>query len=71
VNEMEFSKKILSELEKRHKSINWLADEVKVSRQYMWQLLNDKRRWHEDLINKVCKTLNIKIAYKKLKRNEQ
>lgn len=62
---MGFSLAVRNELKNKNKNVSWLADQMGLSAQYVYKLLDEKsdKRWNEDSINKACKILGIKINF--------
>ena len=59
-----FSQQIKPILKERKLNSSKLAEMVNVSKPYMSNLLQNKRRWNEALMLKVCEALNIQIEIK-------
>lgn len=64
---MDFNKIVKDALASTGMSQNELAAELGVTPQYLSYLLNNKnkKRWNKDLMDKACKTLGIRIEFKK------
>ncbi|MDR4997863.1 helix-turn-helix domain-containing protein [Brevibacillus parabrevis] len=58
---MNFTKAVLTALEKTNMKKSELARATGYSNQYIYDLLSGKRRWNEESINKVCGALGFKI----------
>lgn len=61
---MNFTKAVLTALEKTNMKKSELALATGYSNQYIYDLLSGKRRWNEESINKVCEALGFKIEIK-------
>ncbi|KMZ43962.1 MULTISPECIES: helix-turn-helix transcriptional regulator [Bacillales] len=59
---MNFTKVVLSALEKTNMKKTELARATGYSNQYIYDLLSGKRRWNEESINKVCGALGFEIV---------
>jgi transcriptional regulator with XRE-family HTH domain len=58
---MDFSKSVRSFAKRKNMSLVSVAKEMNISSQYLYDLLNGKRRWNQDTIDSACKVLDIKI----------
>ncbi|GEC91552.1 helix-turn-helix domain-containing protein [Brevibacillus brevis] len=59
---MNFTKAVLTALEKTNMKKTELARATGYSNQYIYDLLSGKRRWNEESINKVCSALGFEIV---------
>lgn len=60
-----FSKYIKEQLHEQGISVSTLATLVEVSVAHMYDLLGNRKRWNQDVIDKLCEVLNIEILFQK------
>lgn len=61
----DFNALVIEILSENTMSRKELASKIGYSEQYLSNLLNNVRRWNDDLINKVCEVFGISIEFKK------
>jgi plasmid maintenance system antidote protein VapI len=60
------NKEIKRVLVEKNLKPSWLAHKMQVSRTYVYDLLNEKRRWNEEMIDRACEALSISVEFKEV-----
>jgi len=61
---MDFSKAVMTALEKQNISVSIFAKKMNFSIQHTYGLLRNSKRWNEDSIQKACEILGLEIQFK-------
>jgi orotate phosphoribosyltransferase-like protein len=59
-----FSDYITSHLKKHGISKTYVAGKINISRNYLYMLLANKKKWNQELISSICVELNIIIEFR-------